>query len=146
MTTDFPCYVDIISTFAYYDDVIKWKHFPRHWPFVPGIHPPPVYSPHNGQWRGALMFSLICAWINGWGNNREAGDLRRHCPHYDVIVMQNLTVWKCKHSLLCFPLSLHWFSRSPRLCSVLLFICPQTRNDFLPRYTRIPGATYTNID
>ena len=33
------------------------------------------------------MFSLICVWINGWVNNREAGDLRRHRAHYDVIVM-----------------------------------------------------------
>ena len=39
------------------------------------------------QWRGALMFSLICVWINGWVNNREAGDLRRHRGHYDVNVM-----------------------------------------------------------
>ena len=44
-------------------------------------------SPHKGQWRGALMFSLICAWINAWVNNREAVDLRRHRAHYDVIVM-----------------------------------------------------------
>ena len=44
-------------------------------------------SPHKGQWRGALMFSLIFAWINGWVNNREAGDLRRHRAHYDVTVM-----------------------------------------------------------
>ena len=36
------------------------------------------WIPHKGQWRGALMFSLICARINGWVNNREAGDLRRH--------------------------------------------------------------------
>ena len=43
--------------------------------------------PHKGQWRGALMFSLICARINGGANNREAGDLRRHRTHYDVIVM-----------------------------------------------------------
>ena len=48
----------------------------------------PVNSPHKGQWRGALMFSLICAWINDWVNNREAGDLGRHRTHYDVIVMQ----------------------------------------------------------
>ena len=33
------------------------------------------------------MFSLICAWINGWVNNPEAGDLRRHLAHYDVIVI-----------------------------------------------------------
>ena len=48
-----------------HDDVIKWRHFPRHWPFVRGIHRSPVNSPHKGQWRGTLMFSLICAWING---------------------------------------------------------------------------------
>ena len=44
-----------------HDDVIKWEHFPRYWPFVRGIHRWPVNSPHKGQWRGALMFSLICA-------------------------------------------------------------------------------------
>ena len=47
----------------------------------------PGNSPHKGQWRGALMFSLICVWINGWVNNREAGELRRHRAHYDVTVM-----------------------------------------------------------
>ena len=57
-------------------DVIKWKHFPRYLPFVRGIQRSPVNSPHKGQWRGALMFSLICVWINGWVNDREAGDLR----------------------------------------------------------------------
>ena len=41
----------------------------------------------KGQWRGALMFSLICAWINGWVNNRDTCDLRRHRTHYDVTVM-----------------------------------------------------------
>ena len=71
----------------HHDDVIKWKHFPRSWPFVRGIHRAPVNSPHKGQWRGALMFSLICTWINAWVNNREAGDLRCHHAHNDVIVM-----------------------------------------------------------
>ena len=66
---------------------IKWKHFPRYWPFVRGIHRSPVNSSHKGQWRGALMFSLICIWINAWVNNREAGDLRHRRAHYDVIVM-----------------------------------------------------------
>ena len=47
---------------AYHDDVIKWKHFCRYWPFVQGIHRSPVNSPHKGQWCGALMFSLICTW------------------------------------------------------------------------------------
>ena len=70
-----------------HDDVIKWKHFPRYWPFVGGIHRPPVDSHHKGQWRGALMFSLICAWTNSWTNNRDAVDLRRHRADYDVIIM-----------------------------------------------------------
>ena len=73
--------------FFAHDDVIKWGYFQRYWPFVRGIHRSPVNSPHEGQWRGALMFSLICVCINGWVNNREAGDLRRHRADYDVIVM-----------------------------------------------------------
>ena len=44
----------------------------------------PVNSPHKGHWRGALIFSFICAWINGWINNREAGDLRHHPAHYEL--------------------------------------------------------------
>ena len=71
-----------------HDDVIKWKYFLRYWPFVLGIHRSPVNPPQKGQCRGALMFSLICVWINGWVNNREAGDLRRYRAHYDVIVMR----------------------------------------------------------
>ena len=76
--------------FFYQNDVIKWKHFPRYWPFVRGIHRSPVNSPHKGQWRGAVMLSLICVWISGWVNNREAGDLRRYRAHYDVSVMLQL--------------------------------------------------------
>ena len=72
------------------DDVIKWKHFPRYWPFVRGIHRSRVNSLHKGQLRAAFVFSLICAWINVWvgqDNNGGAGDLRRHRAYYDVIVM-----------------------------------------------------------
>ena len=81
-----------------HDDVIKWKHFPRYWPFVRGIHRSPVNFPHKVQWRGVLMFSLICTRINGWVNSGEAGDLRRHHAHYDVTVMRWLilmTHWMC---------------------------------------------------
>ena len=72
---------------VFHDDVIKWQHFPRYWPFVRGIHRSPVNSPHKGQWRGASIFSLICALTNGWVNNRDARDLRRHRPHYVLTVM-----------------------------------------------------------
>ena len=45
-----------------HDVVIKWKHFPRHWPFVREVYRSPVNSPHKGQWCGVLMFSFICSW------------------------------------------------------------------------------------
>ena len=70
-----------------HDDVIKWKHFLCYWPFVRGTHRSPVNSPHKGQWRGALMFSFICARINSWASNGGAGDLRRRRAHYDVIMV-----------------------------------------------------------
>ena len=73
---------------THHDDIIKWEKFPRYWPFVRRIHRYPVNSPHKGQWRGALMFSLICIWINSWENNHETGDLRRYRTHYDVIETQ----------------------------------------------------------
>ena len=71
---------------------LSWRRhqmetFPRCWPFVRGIHRWPVNSHHKGQWRGALMFSLIFVGTNGWVNNRDVGDLRRHRAHYDVTVM-----------------------------------------------------------
>ena len=76
-----------ISVVTKYSGIFKftqflWKDIPRYWPFVCGIHRSPVNSPHKDQWRGALMFSLICVWINGWVNNREAGDLRLYRAHY----------------------------------------------------------------
>ena len=110
--------------YHYHDDVIKWKHFPRFWPFVRGIHRSPVNSPHRGQWRGALMFSLICAWIQGWVNNCEAGDLRRHRAHYDVIVMIIL-IWMACYccAVLCFMY--HYgllFSHKMSCCSVPILL------------------------
>ena len=96
-------FLSCINTSILHDDVIKWKHFPRNWPFVREIHWSPVNFPHKGQWRGALMFSLIYAWMNDWVNNREAGDLRRQHGHYDVIVMimshSRLVLLSCPRSL-----------------------------------------------
>ena len=58
--------VHLLNAKSYWlDDVIKWTH----------------------SGRGAMMFSLICAWINGWVNSREAGDLRRNRAHHDFTVM-----------------------------------------------------------
>ena len=88
---------------SHLDDVMKWKHFPRYWPFVRGIHRSPVNSRHNGQWRGALMFSLTCVGINGWVNNHTAGNLRRHRAQYDVILM-------------CFKFYSYIITWSPSVC------------------------------
>ena len=85
-----------------HDDVIEWKHFSCYWCFVREIHRSPVNSLHKAQWRGHLIFLWSALWINGWVNNIEADDLRRHRPHYDVIVMLTPTTvdvrtWMCNY-------------------------------------------------
>ena len=55
----------------------------------------PVHSPYKSKWRTSLMFSLICAWTNGWASKQSirrwfetpSHSLWRHC--YD------LQLWKC---------------------------------------------------
>ena len=80
-----------------HDDVIKRKHFLRYWPFVREIHRSPVNSPHKGPWRRALIFSLICTWLNDWVNNHAAGDFRRHRAHYVVTVMHKAIKYTCRY-------------------------------------------------
>ena len=96
-----------------HDDVIKWKHFCATCHLCGEF----TDSPHKSHWRGALMFSFICVCINGWVNNREAGDLRRYRVYYDVTVIVCLK-YEC-HEQLChgiftyFPeFSPGWSSRS----------------------------------
>ena len=76
------CACVCVTIHSFHDDVIKWKHFPCYWPFVPG----PVNSPHKGQWCGAFMFSLICtlnkrsseqSW--GWWFETPSCPLWHHC-------------------------------------------------------------------
>ena len=82
------CYVQYACTYyIIHNDLMKWKHFPRYWPFVRGIHWSPVNSPHKDQWRGAYVFFFIWAWTNGWVNDRDDGYLRRRRADYDVTVM-----------------------------------------------------------
>ena len=123
-------------TYNHYD-VIKWKHFPRYWPFVRGIHRFPVNSPHKGQWRVALMFSLICVWINGWVNNRGAGDLRRYHAHYDVTVMlakvyptKSLQKTVLNIRTICYRRDLWKFAQS---CKQLRLLCT-------PKPWNLPGT------
>ena len=134
-----------IHSIQKHDDVIKWKYFPRYWPFLRGIHRSPVKSPHIGQWRGDLMFSLICKWINGLVNNREAGDLRRHRAHYDVTLMiadQTLNLQNTRHTSLlglwgvyCKYYRTHW----PYYNMSTMHI-PQTTLGSRPAYSRVVVA------
>ena len=79
--------------------------------------------PHKGQWRGVLMFSLICSSTNGWINKGEAGDLRRHHAHYDVIVMKG--GWK--------PVSYFVMWR---------FVAQNPTHNFVPVYSYIHICTH----
>ena len=93
-----------VSPLKTHDDVIKFSALLA---ICAGIHRSSVNSSHKRQWRVALMFSLISAWINDWVNNREAGNLRRHRARYDVTVMhkgcQWRQSWECQssHFLCC---------------------------------------------
>ena len=80
------CFPDTVSQSTWWpSDVMKWKHFPRYWPFVRGIHRSPVDSPHKGQWRGALMFFDLRLNIRmskqcwGWWFETPSRPLWRHC-------------------------------------------------------------------
>ena len=80
-----------------HDGVIKWKHFSRYWPFVRGIHRSPVNSPHKGQWRGVLMFSLICALTKqlskqswGWWFETSSRLSWRHCNEFCETFRKNM--------------------------------------------------------
>ena len=97
-----------------------------------GNSPVTVNIPHKGQRRGALMFSLICAWINGWVNNGDAGDLRHNRAHYDVTVMRmatgllasmflhQLVHVKCRWSVTA---SKAWWRQQMETFSALLALC-----------------------
>ena len=118
--TPIPCQDTLFSRL--HDDVIKWKHFPGYWPFVRGSHRSPVNSPHKGKWRGAVMFSLICAWINRLVNNRKAGVLICVRAHYDAIVMDLVCLraaWNFIHrgfvlmQYICFTYQLSSWNNRP---------------------------------
>ena len=70
------------------------------------IHRSPMNSPHKGQSHGAFIFPLICAWTNGWVNNRDTCDLRRHRAHHGVTLMNSSTLKHFQHSGKVFQLTL----------------------------------------
>ena len=89
---------------TFHKDVIKWKHFPRYWPFVRGIHRWPVDSSHKSQWRGALVFFFDLRlnkqqWRRRWFET-PSRSLSRYgyvaCLRSHVSMVQ-LADWKKKH-------------------------------------------------
>ena len=89
-------------TLLAHNDVTKWKHFLCYWPFVRGIHRSPVDFPHKGQCCGALMFSVIYTWTNGWKKQSRrkwfetpSRSLWRHCNHMIAAVpmKQHWRIW-----------------------------------------------------
>ena len=103
-----------------HDDVIKWKHVPRYWPFVLGIHRSPGEFP--AQRPVTRSFDVLFYWVNGWINNREAGDLRRYRAHHDVIVMFtiNTTTKQNKSWQICIILCK--FNESMPLHPALIYV------------------------
>ena len=96
-------------------------------------------SPHKGQWRGALVFSLICTWINDWVNTPEAGDFRRNCAHYSVTVvfLNNMLIYHsfffyqikenfircwCTKSSTCLFIILKCLTENCQFCFILILI------------------------
>ena len=89
-----------VSWLDNHDDVIKWKYFPRYWPLC-GEFTGHRWIPLTKASGAELWFFLISAWINGWVNNREVGDMKRHRTNYDVTVIWYLChmMWLiCQHS------------------------------------------------
>ena len=80
-----------------------------------------------GWHRKRNPFSLICALINGWVNNREAGDLRRHRARYDVTVM-NTTRTKQRIFKLCWCRTVHEKS------SLFQFVCFPSGFIWIPHF------------
>ena len=76
----------------------------------------------KGQWRGALMFPLICAWINGRVSNPKASDVRRHRAHFDVTVMDERSQWRHIIPHISQHWDPHWLVASSRWCTPSLSI------------------------
>ena len=94
-----------------HDGVIKWKPFPCYWSFVRGIHRSPVDSPHKGQGRKALVFSLMFAWRNGSAHSRNAGESKRNGLHCDVTVKLYIYIYSTHFSILW--LLMDWWRKCP---------------------------------
>ena len=78
-------------TYCRSDNNIWWPHqmktFSALLAFCAGNSPVTVEFPAQRPVTHSFDVSLVCTWTNSLANNGDAGDLRRHRAHYDVIVM-----------------------------------------------------------
>ena len=76
---------------------------------------PPTKASNAELW----CFLWSAPWINGWVNNREAGDLRRHRAHHDVTLMRKwISYVVCKKVIILFRAQYVNFSRLETAISV----------------------------
>ena len=84
-----------VAFMPHHDDVIKWKHFPRYWPFVRGIHRSPVNSPHRPVKRSFDVFvdlrsnKRLSKQSWGWWFKTPSCSLWRHC-NVAKLVLRNI--------------------------------------------------------
>ena len=122
--------IDCVITVTHYDDVIKWKHFPRNWPFVRGIHQSLVNYPYKGQWRGALTFffdvsmnTRISKRSRRWWFETPSRSLWRHCNDFGTATQTEvadhfITLQIIIGAILVAIISLIWASEIGNTCDI----------------------------
>ena len=77
---------------ADHEDVIQWKHFPRHWPLWGEFTGNRWIPRTKGQWRGTLMLFYLRqnkrlskqSW--GWWFEKLSRPLWRHCNDHRYVI------------------------------------------------------------
>ena len=96
-STHWPALVSYFDLVALHDDVIKWKHFPRNWPFVRGIHRsrwiPRTSASDAELW--CFFDLLLNKWLSkqpwGWRFQMPSWSLWRQCN--DISITKCQTIW-----------------------------------------------------
>ena len=98
-----------------HDNFMRWRWFPRYWPFVRGIHQCLVDIPPKTSVTWALMFPLVLSLTDGWKNSQVVGDLIRHESHCDGILMDS---WNTVYVLEAMAIGTYneVSKRTPLLC------------------------------
>ena len=108
-----------------------------------GNSPVPGDFPHKGQLRGALMFSLICVWINGWVNPYFPLPKRRRRWQYEKTLLPRWISCSVMKSLFC--------QETPAYIAIIITACIQwvgTLNELKRRFspTIVKGQWVNNYN